>query len=104
MSKRTRPNNPLNTARPGQAAPSSPLTADEMNSVMVTLELPVSAVNVILNALGSKPYLEVAMVIGLIKQQGDMAVDRWRMAQAAKAAGEKTPPPSLADVAAKMGG
>lgn len=92
------------TAPAAAEAPLPPLTNEEMNSVIVTLELPVMAVNVILNALGAKPYAEVAVVIGMIKQQGDRAVDDWRMTQAAKAAGERTPPPSLADVAAKMGG
>ena len=37
----------------------------------IELELTLNEVNVILNALAQRPYIEVADLIGLIKTEGD---------------------------------
>jgi hypothetical protein len=41
---------------------------------VVTLELTVSEVNTILASLGKHPFVEIANLIGKIKQQGDAQV------------------------------
>lgn len=38
---------------------------------MIELKLTVEQVNIVLNALAQRPYMEVADLIGLIKTEGD---------------------------------
>ena len=40
----------------------------------IAIELPAQAWNVVLNALGQRPYVEVADLLMEIKKQGEMAV------------------------------
>ena len=41
---------------------------------MISIELPVQAWNVVLNALGQRPFAEVAELIEQIKKQGESAI------------------------------
>jgi hypothetical protein len=38
---------------------------------VISIELPVAAWNIVMNALGNRPYAEVADVISAIKQQAE---------------------------------
>jgi hypothetical protein len=38
---------------------------------VISIELPVAAWNIVMNALGGRPYAEVAEVISAIKQQAE---------------------------------
>lgn len=41
------------------------------NEIVIKLELPVASVNKILQVLGHSPFVEVANLIAVIKQQGE---------------------------------
>ena len=44
------------------------------HEVMIKLELPVVSVNKILQVLGNSPFVEVANLIAMIKQQGERQI------------------------------
>lgn len=44
------------------------------HEVMIKLELPIVSVNKILQVLGNSPFVEVANLIALIKQQGERQI------------------------------
>ena len=43
----------------------------KLESKVIAIELPVAAWNIVMNALGNRPYAEVADVISAIKQQAE---------------------------------
>lgn len=62
-----------------QAAPQS----NPLDSVEITLKLPVVAVNAILTTLAKLPYEQSAALIFAIRQQGDPQIEAARQALAA---------------------
>jgi hypothetical protein len=56
----------------------------------IKLELTVDEVNTILRSLGQHPFVEIASIIGKIKEQGEAQVQALEQA-AAQAAAEATP-------------
>lgn len=48
------------------------------SEMMLTLELPVLAVNKILQVLGNSPFVEVATLIATIKAQGEAQIAQQR--------------------------
>jgi hypothetical protein len=56
----------------------------------IKLELTVDEVNTILRSLGQHPFVEIASIIGKIKEQGESQVQALEQA-AAQAAAEATP-------------
>lgn len=41
---------------------------------VIAIELPVSVWNIVMNALGQRPYLEVAEIINRMKEQADASL------------------------------
>ena len=58
------------------------------HEVMIKLELPVASVNKILQVLGNSPFVEVANLIALIKQQGERQIATIQAQAEAQAASE----------------
>ena len=58
------------------------------NEVMIKLELPIASVNKILQVLGNSPFVEVANLIALIKQQGERQIAAIQAQAEAQAASE----------------
>ena len=54
-----------------------------MDNVSIDLKLTAAQVNLVLAALGQRPFGEVFELIGEIKRQGDAAMERHRVAAAA---------------------
>ena len=54
-----------------------------MDNVIIDLKLTAAQVNLVLSALGQRPFGEVVDLIGEIKRQGDAAIERHRAAAAA---------------------
>ena len=42
-----------------------------MDTKVIVIELPVSVWNIVMNALGQRPYLEVAEIINRMKEQAE---------------------------------
>lgn len=62
----------------------------------LTLELPVEAVNRVIQALGKVPYDESAPVIGMIMQQANQQIAAAQAAQQAQAEPTQENPPQPA--------
>jgi hypothetical protein len=58
-----------------------------MEAMKVSVDLTVAEINVVLNALGHRPYIEVAEIIGNVKAQAEERLNNInQMAQALNAA------------------
>jgi len=47
-----------------------------METLSITIELTLGQWNVVLNALGQRPFVEVSDIISSIKEQGDLAMNK----------------------------
>lgn len=55
-----------------------------MDNIIITVRLKTDQVNLILQKLGQCPFVEVAELIGLIKEQGDAALNQARLLREAE--------------------
>lgn len=78
--RRSRHNSPA-LPLPSDVPENPPEQPVSVENVAITLTLTAGSVNVVLGALTKLPYADVAQIIASIKQQGDAAIDRWRVSQ-----------------------